>query len=804
MFLINIRLAIRNLLKNSGYALINILGLSIGITSSMFIALWIMDELGYDRFHEKSNNIYRIFWRSELSQTRTPHPMTYSMVNDFPEVENAVSLTPVWGPGLTLPDRLVKYGDKWFEESRIYAADTSFFKIFDFNLIEGNPASALKDVGSVIISRSIARKYFGNEDPMNKMITINFNQDFNFRITGIMEDLPRQSHFHFDFLLSYLTLKLAEGEGGEWFTWNDFGHFNFLLLKDGTNPRDLENKMVTWSEKYIQYDSTLLESLHRGDIGFGLQPISSIHLHSRLKWELEPNGDITYVYIFSALGLLILLIACINFTNLSIAKTSGRLTEIGIKKIAGASGLQIKTQFMTEAVFTALFSFLTALILFEVVAPSLRNLSGKPFIIDYTAPVTWISGAVLVMICGILSGFYPAIILSRLATSNIIRGKTSSRFQNAGLGNALLVFQFFISIFLIIATFIISNQTRMLRNKKLGFDSNQVIAVPIKDTLELRNYEFIKSSILEDSRIANISAVSNIPGRNFNQNPIQWKGSDRDYSASELKVDEDFFATLDLKILEGRGFSRDFASDVESAFILNKTAASLYEWESPLNEDIIWYDDEITRTGKVIGVVEDFHFQSLRSGIEPLIIHFYQPDFNYFLIRINSEDITSTLASLKSKFSLADPNHPFTYFFLDEDFGRLYEGEVRMQKVTGYFTILALLISCIGLFGLSSFSIEKRTKEIGIRKVNGATVFDITKMLSADFIKLIVMAFILACPAAWFFSDRWLQNFSVKIEVSWIIYLLTGITVIVLALLTVFYQSIKAALKNPVDILRNE
>ncbi|HLF36123.1 MAG TPA: FtsX-like permease family protein, partial [Cyclobacteriaceae bacterium] len=721
-----------------------------------------------------------------------------------PEVENAVSLTPVWGPGLTLPDRLVKYGDKWFEESRIYAADTSFFKIFDFKLVEGNPITALKDIGSVIISRSIARKYFGDEDPMNKMITINFNQDFNFRITGIMEDIPRQSHFHFDFLLSYPTLKLAEGEGGEWFTWNDFGHFNYLLLKDGTSPRDLESKMIAWSEKYIQYDSSMLESLHRGEIGFGLQPISGIHLHSRLKWELEPNGDITYIYIFSALGLFILLIACINFTNLSIAKTSGRLTEIGIKKIAGASGLQIKTQFMTEAVFTALLSFLTALILFEVVAPSLRSLSGKPLIIDYAAPVTWISGAALIMICGILSGFYPAIILSRLATSNIIKGKTSSRFQNAGLGSALLVFQFFISIFLIIVTFIISDQTRMLRNKKLGFDSNQVIAVPIKDTLELRNYEFVKSSILEDSRIANISAVSNIPGRNFNQNPIRWKGSDRDYSASELKVDEDFFETLDLKILEGRGFSKDFPSDVENAFILNKTAAALYEWESPLNEDIIWYDDEITRTGKVIGVVEDFHFQSLRSGIEPLIIHFFQPDFNYFLIRINSGDITSTLVSLKSKFSLLDPNHPFTYFFLDEDFARLYEGEMRMQKVTGYFTILALLISCIGLFGLSSFSIEKRTKEIGIRKVNGATAFDITKMLSADFIKWVVLAFILACPVAWLFSDQWLQNFSVKIEVSWIIYLLTGMAAVVLALLTVLFQSRKAALKNPVDILRNE
>ena len=802
MIIFNLRIALRNLLKNTGYAVINIIGLAIGITSALIITLWVMDELSYDKFHKNSKNIYRISWRSELPQTRTPHPMTYAMVADFPEVINAVSITPVWGPGLTLPDRLVKYGEKRFEESRIYAADTTFFKIFSFKLIKGNPESALNDVGSIILTQSMAKKYFGNDDPIDKMITINFGPDINFRITGVMEDIPHNSHFHFDFLISYVTLKAYER--GEWMTWSDFGHYNYVLLKNNADYRKLEKNMIKWSEKYIQYDSANLERLHRGDIGFKLQPLTSIHLHSKLKWELEPNGDISYVYIFSALGTLILLVACINFTNLSIAKTTGRLVEIGIKKISGATPLQIRIQFLIEALVTTFVSGILALVLFEIVAPSIGNLAGKTFELHYTDPFTIVSVTLIILFCGILAGIYPAMILSGLATSNILKGKTGSRFRNQGLGYALLVFQFSISIFLIIVTKIISDQTKLLRDTKLGFDSSQVIAVPIKDPLEQKNYEFVKAEILKESHIKNITAVSNIPGRNFNQNDIQWKGTDHSYSASELRVDEDFFKTLNLKIIEGRGFSKDIPSDIENAYILNKTAASLYNWTSPVNEKLIWYDDEITRNGTVIGVVEDFHFQSLRSGIEPLIIQLYMPEFNYFLIRINSKDIGETIEILKTKFERIDPSHPFTYFFLDDDFSKLYVGETRMYKVISYFSILALIISCIGLFGLSAFTIEKRTKEIGIRKVNGATVFSILRMLSSEFTKLIIVAIIIACPLAWVFSYHWLQNFSVKINISWVVFILAGLLCISLSLLTVLVHAWKAAIRNPVDTLRYE
>jgi putative ABC transport system permease protein len=807
MFKFNFRLALRNLLRNKVYSLINIMGLAIGIMSILFIMLWVRDELSFDGWFKNSRNIYRIYWQDEHPQTRTPHPMTYAMVNDFPEVENAVSLSPVWGEGLTQPDRLVKYGEKWFEESRIYAADTTFFQIFSFRMIKGNPTTALKDVGSLVITESMAKKYFGDEDPMGKIITINFGQDAGFRITGVMQDIPHNTHFHFDFLISYVTMKAYDHSS--YYTWDDFGHYNYIVLRDGADPDRLEKRLFEWSLKYIHFDNfqvseTQLNALKRGDIGFRLQPITDIHLKSHLKWELEANGDISYIYIFSALGMLILLIACVNFTNISIARTTGRLIEIGIKKISGASQFHIKFQFLFEALCTIIISFAAAIILFELFEPALSITTGKSFNLTITDPGTLLIIVTIIILCSVLTGIYPSVVLSKLSPAGILKGNTGSRFRNSGVGYFLLVFQFAVSIFLIIIATVISRQTSLLQDKKLGFDSNQVLAIPLKDSQERQNYEFVKADILKDSHVESITAVSNIPGRNFNQNSIQLDGADRAYSASELRVDEDFFKTLRLKIIDGRGFSKDVPSDIDNAYILNETAAGLFKGDTVLNRSMTWYDDDITRKGKVIGIVEDFHFQSLRSGIEPMIIQLHQPDFSYFLIRIKSDDISGTINVLKSKFEILDPAHPFTYFFLDDDFAKLYSSEIRMRQVTGYFTVFALIISCIGLFGMSSFIIEKRTKEIGIRKVNGASVTNIIGMLTSEFIRWVVLAFVIAGPIAWLFSRQWLNNFSVKVNISLLIFLAAGFITLLLALVTVLHHAWKVAVKNPVETLRYE
>jgi putative ABC transport system permease protein len=802
MFRFNLKIAFRNILRNTEYTLINLVGLSVGIMSFLYIFLWITDELSYDRFHEKSDRIYRIDWYSDNPQTRTPHPMTYTMVNDFPEVEDAVSITPVWGPGLTQPERMVKYEQIQFAENGIYAADTTFFKIFSFPLVSGNPDNCLSDVGSLVITESMARKYFRNEDPMGKIITINFGVDFPFRITGVMEDIPTNAHFHFDFLISYNTMKAYED--GEWFEWTDFGHYNYLLLRPGTDPKELERKMVDWVVSYVDWPETYINQLKEGIIAFKLTPLEKIHLYSHIKWELETNGDIAYIYIFTALGIFILLIAIINYMNLSTARTSYRQIEIGIKKVMGASRRKLGIQFLFESVISTLAAMLIAIVLFEIFSTPLGNIANKSFRLDYTNPSVIFFIISLTFVCGILAGLYPAFTLSGYQANNILKGQRANRKHRSVFRNTLVVFQFAISIFLIIGTITISNQISFLQNKKLGFNSDQVAVVPIQDTLIRYNYESVKANILTNPHILRISAVSNVPGRRFNQNPIQWASSEDTYSCSEVRVDHDFIKTLNLKIVKGRDFSIDRAYDAENVFIINEAAAKLYDWKDPVNEELIWYDDEVTRRGKIIGVVEDFHFQSLHTSIEPLILYIDPGEFNYFFIRLDASGINESITYLKDKFSVLDPANPFNYFFLDDDFAKLYVAEERMQKVSGYFTLLAIIISCIGLFGLSAYSAERRTKEIGVRKVNGASTGNIIRMLSMDYIRWILIAFVLSAPLGYVIMNDWLNNFAYQVSNSTWVYVGAGLTALMIGTLTVSYQAFKAARKNPVESLRYE
>jgi len=802
MFRFNLKIAFRNLLRNKGYTLINLVGLSVGIMSFFFIFLWISDELSYDRFHEKSDRIFRIDWYSDNPQTRTPHPMTYAMINEFAEVENAVSITPVWGPGLTQPDRLVKYGEVKFEENRIYAADTTFFKIFSFPLVIGNPENCLVDVGSIVITESMARKYFGNEDPMGKMITINFGMDFPFRITGVMEDIPHNSHFHFDFLVSYNTMKAYED--GEFFEWSDFGHYNYLLIRKGTNPRELEKKIVPWIVQYLDWPETYLNQLLDGIIAFKLTPIEKIHLYSHIKWELEANGDITYVYIFTALGIFILLIAIINYMNLSTARTSNRKIEIGIKKVMGATRRKLQIQFMLEGLISSLVATIMAIILFEIFSAPLGNVAKKSFELNYANPSILGFIVVIALICGILAGLYPAFILSGYKANNILKGQETNSKNRSLFRNILVIIQFAISIFLIIGTITISNQTNFMQRNKLGFNSDQVIVIPIQDTLILQNYESVKADLLSNTKVLQISAVSNIPGRRFNQNPVQWESTEDSYSSSEISVDHDFIKTLNLKILNGRDFSIDRTYDTENVFIINEAAAQLFDWKDPVEENLIWYDDDSTRTGKIIGVIENFHFQSLHTTIEPLIMYIHPGDFNYFMIRLDASGINETISLLEQKFTELDPANPFNYFFLDDDFAKLYIAEKRMQQVSGYFTMLAIIISCIGLFGLSAYSAERRTKEIGIRKVNGASIGNIIQMLSFEYIRWILIAFIISAPIGWFIMEGWLKNFAYQVNNSSLIYLAAGLIALLIGSFTVSFQSYKAARKNPVETLRYE
>ncbi len=802
MIIYNLKIAFRNILKNKGFNLVNIFGLSIGMMATIFIGLWILDELSYDQFHEYADRIYRIDWQSENPQTRTPHPMTYELVRDMTEVENAVSITPVWGDGLTRPMRTVKQGDLQYEESGIYAADTTFFEVFSFPLLKGDPKTALKDVGGLVITKEMAGKYFGDSDPMGKMLIINFGMDIPFVITGVMENIPRNSHFHFDFLISYNSTKSYES--GEFYEWSDFGHYNYILLSKNVSPDHLEKKLFDWVGRYREWSEGAAEEYKNGTIGFKLQPITAIHLHSNIRWELENNGNIMYVYIFISLAIFIVLIACINFMNLSTARAAKRAVEIGLKKVVGANRSQLILQFYLESFLASFIAMIIGIIIFESLTPIFTTLTGKVFYLNYQDPINLFVLLLFVIICTLLAGTYPAIILSRFKPANILKGiKVSSR-TPVNFRNILVIFQFAISTFLIIGTLVISSQLRYLKNQKLGLMSEQVLAIPIKDTLIQASYRSVKTELLKNNEILSISAVSNLPGKNFNQNPIQWKGDDDQLSVSELSVDHDFFKTLGIQIKDGRSFSLDMESDEEFAFILNQEAADYFDWNSAIEQEVIWHDDEIERNGKVIGVVENFHFQSLHKNIEPLIIHLMPDVFNYFLVKISSSNVSESIAYLKESYEGLDPNNDFTYFFLDDEFASLYKSEERIETIFSYFTLLSIFISCLGLFGLSAYDAERRTKEIGIRKVNGATIVNIVSLLSRDITRWVIIAFLIASPFGYFIMQNWLKNFAYQTSISIWSLLLAGSMVVLIGLIAVSFQAIKAAMRNPIESLRYE
>jgi len=802
MIFYNLKIAFRNILKNKGFNLINIFGLSIGMMATIFISLWIIDEFSYDRFHEHSDRIYRIDWQSDNPQTRTPHPMTYQLVKDMPEVENAVSITPVWGNGLTRPMRMVKQGEIQHEENGIFAADTTFFEVFSFPLVKGDPKTALKDIGGLVITEEMAVKYFGDTDAMGKMLIINFGMDIPFVITGVMENIPRNSHFHFDFLVSYNSTKAYNA--GEFYEWVDFGHYNYILLSKNSSPEILEAKLFDWVGKYFEWPEGAAEDYENGTIGFKLKPLTKIRLHSNIRWELENNGNILYIYIFVSLALFIVLIACINFMNLSMAGATKRAVEIGLKKTVGASRGQLILQFYMESFMASFVAMIIGIIIFEFLTPVISTLTGKDFYVDYKNPLVLSMLLIFAIVCTILAGTYPALILSKFKPTHILKGIKGGPRNPVNFRNILVIFQFAISTFLIIGSLIISSQLMYLKDQKLGLMSDQVLAIPIRDSLVQTNYKTVKSELLKNNGILSVSAVSNIPGKNFNQNPMQWKGDDDRLNVSEMSVDHDFFKTLGIKVKDGRTFSLDREADVGKAFILNEEAASYFDWNSAIEQEVIWFPDEQGRNGKVIGVVENFHFQSLHKSIEPLIILLMPEVFNYFLVKISTSDITGSVAHLKKTYETLDPNNDFTYFFLDDEFAKLYQSEEKVQSIFSYTTLLSIFISCLGLFGLSAYDAERRTKEIGIRKVNGASIGNILVLLSRDISRWIVIAFLIACPFGYILMQNWLENFAYQTPISWWSFILAGLLVTIIGMIAISFQAIKAARRNPIDSLRYE
>jgi putative ABC transport system permease protein len=797
-------IAFRNLLKNKTHTIINVAGLSIGVASVFLMTLYILNELSYDRFHDRPEDLYRITWEDNNPQTRTPHPMAQAMVKDFPEVENAVSLSPLWAAGLTRETHSFRNPEKdaRYDEKNILAVDTTFFKVFSFPLVKGNPETVLKTVNGLVISESMAKKYFGDQDPVGKQLSVD-GDVYLVEVVGVFKDVPANSHFHFDFLVSYLREKSFDPED-EYYSWSDFGHYNYLRLKPGADARQLEAKLMDWVRKYIDVSDENFKALTSQQLGFKLRPVTDIHLKSNLRWELETNGNIEYVYILAAAALLTLLIACINFMNLTTAKSAERAKEIGVRKTLGALRMQLSAQFLTESVVIALLSVVLAIFIIEISLPFFNYATGLSLKIAYSQYVLILAAGGIVI--GLLSGAYPAFYLSGVKPHSILKGKLFQSNQGAGLRRGLIVFQFSMSMILISAAVIIFDQLNFLQSKNLGFGPDEVIVIPVKHDDGFDKFETLRNELLKIDGVSSVSASSNIPGHQFNQHAISpLRKPQDDIAASEAYVDYDFFKTLNIEFVDGREFMRENPSDSTATFIINETAArQLYLDGSGVGQEIVWHRDEKDIRGTIVGVVRDFHFQSLHEPIRPLLFAMTKRAYNHVLIKVNTTNFNKNIAAIEKAYKIVEPYFAFEFTFLEDGLQRQYAAEERTGSILGIFSLIAVCIACIGLFGMSLLTFHQKIKEISVRKVLGATAMNLLTLLLGNFTKLILIAIALALPVSWWIMSRWLQNFSYQVGINPGIFILSGFSLILISWVTLSYFTFRAAQINPAETLKNE
>ena len=799
------KIALRNLKKYKTYAFINIFGLAVGLASCILIVLFVQDELRYDRFHEHADRIVRVV-EDQQDEDRISHlahtftPLAPALETEFPAVEHAVRLYPY--PVLVRRD-----AEKKFQEDRFFFADSSVFDVFSFSLIRGDARTALAAPFSVVLTEETARKYFGDTDPIGQTLTVRDDDgELDYTVTGLLAEVPRASHVHFDFLASFSSTRAFAPwmhRRGNW-EWPPL--YTYALLAEGTDLAALEAQMPALAEKYMGERRAAVRSLL-------LQPLTRIRLFSNRESEPEPTSDITYVYIFSMIAFFILLIACINFMNLATARAVSRAREVGMRKVLGAQRTQLIRQFLSESTLLAALALVLAVVMVELLLPALNAVSGKALSTDYL--IHWTIPVVLVGIVlgvGLLAGSYPAFYLSAFRPVRALGGTSGRGRSAAALRKGLVVFQFGISIALIIGTTVIYRQLDYIQNKRLGFDKEHVVVVPLRDQADQINNAALKEQWEQIPNVLSVAATSGVPSVPSGLHDF-WVFPDNTGQDSlelmTLTVDHDFVETLGLEIIAGRDFSEDFPTDAHEAFVINESAALKLGWTDPVGREFTlqyYLSGAIRKRGTVIGVVKDFQYNKLNRAIDPTVLHVVPESYysDYLAARIGPGTTTATLARMAENWQAFNAERPFEYFFLDQTFDALYRAEERLGHLFGYFSILAILIACLGLFGLAAFTAERRTKEIGVRKTMGATVGGIVLLLSRDLLKLIAVAFIVGAPLAYFIAQWWLENFALRIEISPTIFILVGLTTLAIAWLTVGYHAIRAALADPVKALRHD
>jgi putative ABC transport system permease protein len=796
----------RNLIKHKTFSIINIAGLSIGISICFIIMMYVQNELSFDRFNKNAGRIVRVAFKADINggkifEANVMPPVARAMKNDYPEVQDATRLQFAGTPEIT-------YKSKSFKDDEMAFVDPNFFSIFTLPLIEGDEKTALQQPNTIIISKTIAKKYFGKEDPLGKTLVLPGNKNASFKVTGVIDKVPANSHFHFDLFASMLSLDDAQSD-----SWMGSNFFTYLLLKKGADYKNLESKLPGMVEKYmgpqIQQNMgiSLKQFITKGNhLGFALQPLTSIHLHSHANYELSPPGNAMYVYIFGAIAVFMLLIACINFINLSTASASQRAKEVGVRKVIGSGKMQLVKQFLIESALLVFIALLISTVLVNLALPFFNSISGQELHFDFSLKI--VSAFIgLGLLVSFIAGLYPAFYLSSFKPIEVLKGKFIRANSSFGLRSSLVVFQFFISVGLIIGTIVVWQQMRFIQNKNLGYDKEQLLTIPNSYALG-KNEVVYKQAMLQDPHIVNATISSYKPaGPSASNNTLVYpEGHDNEMMRMlGYSVDENYIPTLGMKMAAGRNFSKNFATD-STAIIINETAAKAFGWNdyTAVGKKIIRGN---SARGKdmpfhIIGVVKDFNFQSLHQPITPLLMAL--DPTSGLIFKVKTTDIKGLLATMKTKWDQFNTGEPFTFTFMDDLYNKTYAAEQNTGTILNIFALLTILVACLGLFGLATYTAEQRTKEIGIRKVLGASVTSVTKMLSKDFIKLVFIACLIAFPLSWWAMNKWLQSFAYRINISWWIFLAAAVIAILIALITISFQAIKAAVANPVKSLRSE
>lgn len=787
------KIALRNLWKHKVFSFINITGLSIGITACFFIFMYVGFELSYDNFHSKANRIYRLVTdiktpTEAINAGITAWPFAPNIKNDFPEVESFVRIS---GGSF-----LVRKGNVKFQEEKSVFADSTFFKVFDFKLLKGDPKTALSAPASIVFTETTAKKYFGNANPIGQTVLIT-GDAVPAIVTGLMKDMPENSQIKADMLISMssLTQKFNKGLDNQ---WGNFGATSYLLLKPGIDPKKLEAKFPGFIENHNGKERKASQMFYT----FFLEPLQSVYLYS--KRGGQDSGSITNVYIFGIVAIFILLIACINFVNLTTARSVERAKEVGIRKVVGAEKSQLASQFIGESVVLCLIAFVLTIIFSVLLLPLFNQLAGKTISAGVFSNWYYVFILLITSVAiGLIAGIYPALVLSSFKPVLVLKGRFSSGNKGNALRKALVISQFSISIALIIGTIIVYTQMDFMQNRDLGFSKDQMLII---DTNGDPAADAFKQAISVLPGVKSTANSSSVPGGGNNgaYSEIENKKGDLQIANLDLYfVDYDYINQFKIKMVAGRAFSREFGTDTAQAMLLNEAAVKMFGYSSP-QQAVGRRFKQWGREGKIVGVMKDFHFRSLQEVIKPLSMRIELKQLGLISVKVSPQNLTGTIAAIESKWKTLIPTRPFNYYFLDEFFDRQYRSEQRFGKLFFNFAVLAILISCLGLLGLASYSTLQRTREIGIRKVLGATVPGIVNMLSKDFLILVVISFFIAAPVSWFFMHKWLQDFAYRTNISWWIFVLSGILAVLIALATISFQAVRAAMSNPVKSLRSE